>query len=355
MNTKLRGVVHTVFAWLVVASCFALSERAGMGQTPPDPERSAVDMVTPEVDEAIQKGLTFLASRQNEDGSFGRGVLRLNPAVCSLAGMSFVSAGNTPGRGAYGSQVQRCIRFVLDHSQENGFIHVPGDLTRGPMYGHGFATLFLAQMYGMTLDPLVRTKLAAAGKLIIDTQNDEGGWRYMPERREADISVTVCQIMALRAAKNAGIYVPSETIDRCVDYVRRSQNPDGGFMYMLHGGPSKFPRSAAGVVALYSAGIYEGDEISRGLDYLLQHLPRSRHVDRESHYFYGHYYAVQAMWHAGGKYWSQWYPAIRDELVSRQNSDGSWISPTDLAPEYGTAMATLILQLPNNQLPIFQR
>ena len=355
-NVKLPDVVRTAVASLLVAMCFVLSERVGRGQTPTDPERAAADMVTSEADEAIQRGLTFLASRQNEDGSFGHGVLRLNPAVCSLAGMSFVSAGSTPGRGAYGSQVQRCIRFVLDHTRENGFIQVPGDVMRGPMYGHGFATLFLAQMYGMTLDPLVRTKLAVAGKLIIDTQNDEGGWRYLPERREADISVTICQVMALRAAKNAGIYVPSETIDRCIDYVRRSQNPDGGFMYMLHGGPSEFPRSAAGVVALYSAGIYEGDEISRGLDYLLRHLPSSRRVDRENHYFYGHYYAVQAMWHAGGEYWSQWYPAIRDELVSRQNSDGSWLSQNELdSPEYGTAMATLILQLPNNQLPIFQR
>ena len=36
------------------------------------------------------------------------------------------------------------------------------------------------------------------------------------------------------------------------------------------------------------------------------------------HYFYGHYYAVQAMWTAGGRYWSAWYPAVRDELVGRQ-------------------------------------
>jgi hypothetical protein len=71
------------------------------------------------------------------------------------------------------------------------------------------------------------------------------------------------------------------------------------------------------------------------------------------HYFYGHYYAVQAMWTAGGNYWKEWYPAIRDELLSRQNPDGSWLD--QICSHYGTAMACIILQVPNNYLPILQK
>ena len=158
--------------------------------------------------------------------------------------------------------------------------------------------------------------------------------------------------MTDHAARNAGIYVPNETIDKCIEYVKKSQNDDGGFMYMLQGGPSAFPRSAAGVVALYSAGIYEGKEVEKGLEYLLRHVPRGG-FSRESHYFYGHYYAVQAMWHAGGGNWQSWYPAIRDELIERQREDGSWMDA--ICAEYGTGMACIILQMPNNYLPIFQR
>ena len=73
----------------------------------------------------------------------------------------------------------------------------------------------------------------------------------------------------------------------------------------------------------------------------------------DMHYFYGHYYAVQAMWTAGGTYWSEWYPAIRDELISRQGQDGSWSD--QICSHYATAMALIILQIPNNYLPIFQR
>ena len=125
-------------------------------------------------------------------------------------------------------------------------------------------------------------------------------------------------------------------------------------MYMLEaGGPSAFPRSAAGIVGLYSAGVYEGEELAKGLEYLLQHVPRHDAVGRDNHFFYGHYYAVQAMWHCGGDNWIKWYPAIRDTLLARQRQDGSWMD--SICPEYGTAMAAIILQMPNSYLPIFQR
>lgn len=329
-----------------------IGERMAHAQIAENPELLAVDFITAAAQKSIDTGLGYLARRQNDDGSFGAGGYSRNVAVCGLAGMAFMASGSTPGRGPFGMQVNRCIEYILANTQDTGFIEAEGFSSHGPMYGHGFATLFLAEAYGMGWMPIL-DKLTKAVQQIIDTQNKEGGWRYLPERKDADISVTVCQVMALRAARNAGIFVPPETIDRAVEYVKRSQNPDGGFMYMIEGGPSAFPRSAAGLVALYSAGIYEGDEITKGLQYLLEHRPRSNVFDREAHYFYGHYYAVQAMWHAGGNYWREWYPSIRDQLVARQRDDGSWLDT--ICPEYGTAMACLVLQMPNNYLPIFQR
>ncbi|MEX2559475.1 MAG: prenyltransferase/squalene oxidase repeat-containing protein, partial [Pirellulales bacterium] len=313
----------------------------------------SLELFTPQVQRAIDRGLAFLAQQQAGDGSFGSGGYSRNVAICGLAGMAFMAAGSTPGRGPYGAEVSRCVDFVLENTQDGGFINVPGSSTHGPMYGHGFAALFLAEAYGMTMRADLRDKLSKAVALIVNTQNADGGWRYQPQRRDADISVTICQVMALRAARNAGLFVPHETIDRCTEYVKRSQNADGGFMYMLPAGLSQFPRSAAGIVALYSAGIYEGPEIEKGLKYLMQNLPRGGPISRESHYFYGHYYAVQAMWHAGGEYWRKWYPAIRDELLQRQRDDGAW--PDSICQEYGTSMAAIILQMPDTYLPIFQR
>ena len=89
----------------------------------------------------------------------------------------------------------------MDNTSRSGFIAVVAASTHGPMYSHGFGTLFLAEAYGMTHRPEIREKLQKAVRLIIDTQNLEGGWRYQPVRRDADLSVTICQINALRAAQ----------------------------------------------------------------------------------------------------------------------------------------------------------
>lgn len=310
--------------------------------------------ISAETKQAIERGLLYLGKSQNEDGSFGSGLMSRNIAVCSLAGLAMLSSGSFPGRGPYGRNVKRVLEYILSNAQASGFLHQPAASSHGPMYEHGFATLFLAEAYGMSNDRELRPKLAQAIKLIIDTQNKEGGWRYQPERRDADISVTICQVMALRAARNAGIYVPNETIDRCVDYVKRCQNDDGGFSYMLGmPGQSRFPRSAAGVVALYSAGIYDSPEIKRGLDYLRLHLPGKGRSDPDEYFFYGHYYAAQAMWHAGEGRWREWYGAIDEQLRKRQRDDGMWFDP--VSPAYGTAMACLILQTPVSSLPIFQK
>ena len=186
-------------------------------------------------------------------------------------------------------------------------------------------------------------------------QNPEGGWRYQPVPKDADISVTVCQIMALRAARNAGIAVPQKTIELGLDYVKDCQNEDGGFRYMFGSGsqPSQFARSAAALVAILHAGEYQSDSLERGLAYVEQFQPGRREDGEPAYYFYANYYAAQAMWHVGGERWRTWYPAVRDELLARQRTDGSWLAA--ICPEYGTAMACIVLQVPNNSLPILQR
>jgi len=160
--------------------------------------------------------------------------------------------------------------------------------------------------------------------------------------------------MALRSARNAGLEVSKGVIDRAVEYARRCQNPDGGFKYQIDGGSSAWPRSAAGVATLFYAGIYEDEQIDAGIEYIMRTaLPGPAQTQR-AHYFYGHYYAVQAMYLAGGRSWATWWPAIRNELVAMQLGDGSW-EDRAVGSEYGTAMALIILQMPKRYLPIFQK
>jgi hypothetical protein len=297
--------------------------------------------MTEEQREAITRGFAYLKAHQNPDGSFGRGRYGKHVGITALCALAYMSDGHLPGRGEYGDQVAAALEFVLSYATETGLL--AAETSHGPMYGHGFATLFLGEIYGMNpQDKRVRDALVKAVDLIVGTQNDEGGWRYN---------------MALRSARNAGIKVPKRTIDRAVEYVRRCQNPDGGFKYMLQAGGSAWPRTAAGVASLFYAGIYEDDSIDKGLTYLMQTALPGRRAAGQAHYYYGHYYAVQAMYLAGGEHWETWWPAVRDELLDRQASSGGWLDH-HAGGAYATAMSLIILQMPKRYLPIlpiFQR
>ena len=107
-------------------------------------------MINPPAQKGIDQGLQWLASRQNNDGSFGLGAQRGNAAICGLCGMAFMSGGSTPGRGPYGKQVAGAVDYLLAIAKPDGFICEATATTQGPMYSHGFATLFLAECYGMS-------------------------------------------------------------------------------------------------------------------------------------------------------------------------------------------------------------
>ena len=243
---------------------------------------------SPELELATTKGLAGLAAMQNDDGSFGDTRWGRSVAITSLACLALMGDGNMPGRGVYGDVVLKGLKFVLTNAAENGL--VAAESANGPMYGHGFATLFLGEIYGMTggnfsgedqqLSQKTHETLVKAVRLIESTQNDEGGWRYNPVPYDADVSVTICQIMGLRAARNAGLEVSKDTIEKAVEYVKRCQNSDGGFRYQAQGGQSAWERSAAGVASLLYAGKYR--RVNSPVVRLIRHPVNARAASRTS-------------------------------------------------------------------------
>lgn len=359
----MKRLTNTLAA-LTIACASIAHVSAQDAEGPPDEPTSAennatANEITRELNETVTFGLERLAAMQSDDGSFGGVRYPRHVGITALACLAFMSDGHLPGRGAYGENVRKGIDFILANINETGLI--AADTSHGPMYGHGFAALFLGEVYGMTagggdteLSEKLHETLVKAVRLIVQSQNDEGGWRYYPVPHDADVSVTICQIMALRSARNAGIDVPKSTIDRAVEYARQCQHSDGGWRYQLTSGGSAWPRTAAGVASLNYAGIYEDNAIDEGLDYLKRNAMPGRGRGGRSHYFYGHYYAVQAMYLAGGNEWSTWWPAIREELIDAQQEDGSW-RDNHAGAAYGTSMALIILQMPKRYLPIFQK
>jgi squalene cyclase len=343
--------------------------------------------VTPAQVRAVDNGLAWLAARQNEDGSWTARVgYKLNEdyeytradrghvGVTSLAAMAFLAGGHLPGRGEYGRVVERALDFVLSCVGDDGY--VTASTTR--MYSHAFATLFLAEIYGMTHRDDVRNQLQKAVDFIVKSQNAEGGWRYEPYAAESDMSIVVCQVLALRAARNIGIRVPKSTVDRAARYVVDSavtpetysglghpswhyRNEVGSFHYQrdVHS-RSSFSLTAAGVTSLHGLGIYSDEAIQRGVEHLqaTMHTFNNRYgVRQRGHYFfwYGHYYAVQAMYTMGSPYWEPYFRDLREVLLNLQRPDGSWPNETGPGEAFSTAVAVLILEIPYRFLPIFQR
>jgi hypothetical protein len=355
MTSRIVALAGAVAGAVVMALSAMPAVRA---QT--EPGRSTIGGSGPMKDEldvntraAVDKGLAWLAKNATPGASTEGGD---SIAIMSLAGLALLADGSLPNDGRYGRESANLLEYVLKNCQESGLIAAPNNSQ--PMYGHGFATLYLAEAYGMSPRNDVGEKLHNAIRLIVNTQQPGvGGWRYQALPNDSDISVTICQIMALRAARNAGVKVPNSTIDAAVQYVRKSQEPDGGFRYVLNSGGSAYPRSAAGVACLYytRTGNAFAEEIKRGIDYLKARTPGAgRGMDSEGNFYYGNYYATQAMFMYGGTPWEGYWPAIRTTLLGRQDkATGNWSGET--GPIYATSMALIMLQVPNRLLPILQK
>ncbi|MCB9879662.1 MAG: terpene cyclase/mutase family protein [Planctomycetes bacterium] len=372
-----RGVLLAAAAAAVFAASVPAQETLRRGS-------SNEQLIDDGLREAVTRGHDWLAAHQHADGYWTQLVgYKLNTdyvalddrpqphvGVTALALMSFLAGGHLPGRGKYGDVLDRGLDFVLSASQDDGQLTLHG--TR--MYSHAFATLFLAEVYGMVERDDVKRVLQRAVDLIVDSQNSEGGWRYRPFARESDMSITVCQVLALRSARNVGIHVPLSTIKNAQSYVYRSavRSNDRQYRWHGHGGygdqggsfryqnrdntRATFPLTAAGVTTLYAAGEYDNPIIRDALDYMDRQVePFSRENREHYFYFYGHYYAVQAYYITGDPKWSAYFTRIKRDLLSQQQRDGRWLCRTGPGDAFGTAVATLILQIPLQYLPIFQR
>jgi len=336
------------------AIAFVLTTFSSLAQEPGKKDPVIVDEKT----EAVIKGaLKWLASKQLPSGAWGSSEdeQRHPVAITGYVLMSFLAAGHLPGEGEFGKNVTAGTQFLLDSTAPDGLI---GNRNNGQyMYGHGIASIALAELYGQTKSPSMRPKLERVIKIIIASQNNEGGWRYRPIARDADISVTVLQVVALRAAKNGGLDVPQTTLDNAVKYVKKCFHPaTGGFGYQ----PSREPgyaRTAAAIYSLQVCGLYDDEMVKRGSEYLTK-----QGKDRDQWFTYGNFYAAPAQYMVSGEAWRKYYTETKDLLLKSGTSKGDlyyWEPKLDqgrpVGQVYCTAVYAMILAMPYHYVPLYQR
>lgn len=305
---------------------------------------------------AVDRGLAWLEQAQQPDGSWGSGPFRGSAAVTAQVVMAMIAAGSTPASGPHAASVARGVEHLVGCARADGLIAGDEQAAHGPMYAHAFATTALAEAYGEADDDRLAGVLVAARGLIERTQNDQGGWRYQPQRRDADLSVTAAMVVALRALHDGGFEVSADTVARAADFLTALQNDDGGFRYLPEAGPSGAPRTAAALVALLLAGRADGDVDERGFSWLDDHPITLDAADGYALYGLAHETAARWRWQGlradRAAAWTSWHAAIADRLVDAQRDDGSWSDPS--CPEYGTAAAISVLAIPRGLVPLFQ-
>ena len=352
---KLRLII--TFSLLVFV-CAVVLRSSG----PVSAQGGILDPVNAATKDAIRKGLEFLKTQQNEDGSFGSDYLI---AASSLAGLAYLGYGNTYNRGEFCEQVRKTADYLISRQDNWGYI----DDNQCRMHGHGYATLFLAEAYGNfppEYEKRVKTALQKAVRVIASSQSPDGGWTYTPSHTPGFVpsdegSVTVTQVQALRSARNAGINVPKEVIEKGKSYIRRCMGPEG-CRYMLHGSDrTTYTLTAAAVSVLNAAGEYQSKELEIGLNVMRRRIASINNPLHASEWaWYGNLYACQAMYQAGGNDWDVWYPKAFESLVTEQRQNGSWSEGRSgwgsaYGESFSTAIACLMLETPLGYLPIFQR
>ncbi len=323
--------------------------------------------ITPQSEQALERGLEWLARNQGADGNWGSNDLGL----VSMGVLAFLAAGHTPGRGKYGKAVDRALDYVLRNAKPSGLLNISGQ--RRDMYNHGLATFVLGQAHGMTSDPRISPVLERALKLIANTQCDDGGWDYVARRqsRGHDLSLAVMQAKALRSAMDSGFEVPPEVVELAIKSVRgyyrargaagseaKMKRLPGQFTYS--GGSGTLAMAAAGVVCMQEFGQYDDWRIAKNMEIITAAVKRIRPRKKTGQLpldAYTLYYVGQALYQVGGKHWRGAYPSLRDAVTESQKN-GMWRDighvkgrPGEL---YGTSVACFILAIPNRYLPILQ-
>lgn len=326
------------------------------------------------VDKTIDKAIDYLLKKQKSDGS----IFDHNHSVTmtSLAIMAFAAAGHQPDdQSKEGEAMRKALDFVLQekHQDHTGYF---GRSDGSRMYGHGIITLMLAEMAGMGIDKkqddIIRKRLEKALQLTLWSQkqknekdkNQYGGWRYEPNSRDSDLSVTIWHLMALRAANDSGIPIPKKAIDDAVDYLKecyhssrknnKITNHKSAFGYHPGRGP-EFAMAAAGMLAMQVCGQYDADETKGAADWLM-----NKNINyNERFFFYGTYYFSQSMYQRGDKYANHAKKQVELTLTKNQQPDGSWEprngEERNAGRVYGTAMAVLSLSVTYHYLPIYQK
>lgn len=322
---------------------------------------------TKESEDAVMRGLRWLAAHQRDDGSWHfdhaagggcqycshPGTHGSSIAATGLALLPFLGAGQTHVRGEFTETVRKGLEYI-----KKRMIVTPlgGDLQDGiTLYAQGIATLALCEAYALTGDRGLDGACREAVTFIVNAQDKNGGgWRYHPGQ-VGDTTVTGWMLMALKSGQLSYMPIPPEVQKKAWKYLDSVQD-DSGAAYGYQGPSREEPTmTAIGLLCrMYGGWPRRHPSLMRGIRTLSKKGP-------SPHDLYFNYYAAMVLRHYGGEEWIAWNEVLREQLIRTQakegHESGSWYFKDKHGDQggrlYNTAMAVLTLEVYYRYLPIY--
>lgn len=347
------------FLAVVVAAFVLLAPAASASAQAPNIRYGEV--VPRDVREMYDRGMQYLAKTQSQDGGWTTG--DTGPGATGLCLMVFLASGEDPNFGLYSNHVRRAVRHII--TNQNATTGYLGN----SMYHHGFGMLGLAEAYGAVDERNLwgdnagqggkdrrsigqSLELAVRAAITSQKKNSMGAWRYSPDSTDADTSVSGSVLVGLLAARNAGIEVPDESIDKAISFYKQMTSTSGQVAYAggLGGFDESLARISIGTLVYSLARRKDLPQFKATIGYLRQRLEQN---SQGAWVEYTRYYQAQALFQGDVEAWEKWNKLLVRQLKSTQQADGSFNGQNGQA--VSTSMSLLALALNYRFLPIYER
>lgn len=302
--------------------------------------------ISPEAEKIINKALEYLSQSQHEDG-YWKNEYGKNVGINSLIILAFMSMGNYPEEGYYKENVKKGVDWVISQSKSDGLIQNLKDGGGNAMYGHGFSTLMLSELWVHTRDKTVEDTLLKAIDLIIKVQGPNGSWNYYPTATDGDTSVSATQMIAICSAKKAGLKIPEKSFNKMIDLLK-SRLDLKNYMYGYTSSNNNIDSNNFGCHAAATSIM----QISKEKDPIYTYNPMNKNFEIigkfkgfDSYFFY--YGSISAYQESHINYYN-WCDLIIPLIAAKQKETGI------IADQLSTAMSVISLSIPLQYIKVYQ-
>ncbi|MEE8106426.1 MAG: prenyltransferase/squalene oxidase repeat-containing protein [Planctomycetota bacterium] len=332
-------------------------------------------------EKAVAAALTWLREHQEDSGywdsdGFGddckcegkaggwhgeRVPSRFDFEVTGLAALAFLGAGIKPGEGETGEALADALDWLAGSFQGG----------RGStLFGASFAIQAFAEAYDMTGEERFKDLVEQGVETLIDSQLNDGGWRYFVGMKTSGVPTTTAVVSALWTAQQAGIKVSRGYKKPVLKLLRKLVAADGRVAYTLTGHRQGYTPTTTNAASAVLIRIQLGETASHpgvkaSLPALAKQRPRwsikfktmkVKGVTRKvqigylQHYYW--YHGTDALSRLGGGPWSAWNGKLKKALLPKQKKSGHAAGSWDPVGTYGpvggrvfsTALCTLMLE-----------